>query len=142
MLQSSPNGDWTLAFPVLGIGYFGWEVGEAVRVLLASVANYLRDCRAPKLRLVMVVPQDAEEVMVAVKKERELSASVANLDGRFEVRSGESDGAWTEAAFDYSVSAVRSQRCSHKGPGGCSRCIVRTQRRGSLLASESHRSSL
>lgn len=85
VLESSPNGDWTLAFPVFGTGYFGWVAGEAVRVLLASVATFLRDCRAAKLRLAMVVPQPGDEVMAYVKKERERSARVANLDGRFEV---------------------------------------------------------
>ena len=86
VLESSPTGAWTLAFPVLGIGYFGWAVGDAVHVLLKSVAAFLRDCRAPKLRLVMVVPQAGDEMVVAVKLEQERSKSVASLDGRFEVR--------------------------------------------------------
>ena len=95
VLEASPNGECTLAFPVLGIGYFGWVVGDAVRVLLACVAACLRDSRAPKLRLVLVVPQAAadtsgstvgDEVMAAVETERARSASVAGLDKRFEVR--------------------------------------------------------
>eukprot|EP01043_Picozoa_sp_COSAG02_P050757 COSAG02_NODE_5257_length_4492_cov_6.276121_2_plen_363_part_00 len=86
VLESSPTGAWTLAFPVLGIGYFGWATGDAVCVLLTSVAAFLRNCRAPKLRLVMVVPQAGDEVMAAVKLEQQRSESVASLDGRFEVR--------------------------------------------------------
>lgn len=86
VLEPSPNGEWTLVFPVLGVGYFGWVVGDAVRVLLASVAAFLCDCRAPKLRLVMVVPQVGDETMTAVKKEQDRSTSTASLDGRFEVR--------------------------------------------------------
>ena len=86
VLESSPNGEWTLVFPVLGVGYFGWAVGDAVRVLLASVAAFLRDCRAPKLRLVTVVPQAGDEIMTAVKKEQDRSTSTASLDGRFQVR--------------------------------------------------------
>lgn len=60
VLEDSSDGSCTLAFPVLGVGYFSWPVPEAVRVLLTSVVECLRSCRIPKLRLLLVVPAPSE----------------------------------------------------------------------------------